>query len=345
MAADPEEQGRLRNRVKVRLLLAGVDREVVETLAPDAEVVDLFRAATVFADDPPITLAELAERTGLPVELCRRARMLVGLPDPGDEPRCRTSEIDTFRSFAAGMEMFGVEPVLQFTRVIGAAAAMVAEGALSVFGRALEDSDSELTGDAYALAAFDALDSFDLIPPIVAAVTRLHFDLAADRLTANPGQAQVVAVGFVDLVRSTRTTETVGAETMSAALSRFEERAVELAVRHGGRVVKFIGDEAMFVCPDLAAGVEVARGLVDHVAADEVLGGARGAVAYGEAMGRDGDWFGTTVNVAARMLEKTRPGTVNLTGEGAESIPGAVERRGRRLRDIDERVRVWRIEP
>lgn len=345
MAPEGDDAERLRNRVKVRLLLAGVDRHVVESLAPDAEVVDLFRAATVFADDPPITLAELAERAGLPVELCRRARMLVGLPDPGDEPRCRTSEIETFRSFSAGMELFGVEPILQFTRVIGAAAAMVAEGALSVFGRALDSSGAELTGDAYALAAFDAMDSFQLVPDIVAAVTRLHFDLAADRLTANPGQAQTVAVGFVDLVRSTRTTETVGAETMSAALSRFEERAVELAVRHGGRVVKFIGDEAMFVCPDLAAGVEVARELVDHVAADEVLRAARGAVAYGEAMGRDGDWYGTTPNIAARLLEKTRPGTISFAGDGAESIEGAVERRGRRLRDIDERVRVWRIEP
>ena len=154
-----DEPEALRNRVKVRLMLAGVDRETVELLSDDDKALDLLRTSVLWRGEPPITITELAERAGLDVELVRRARMLLGLPDPGDEPLCRVDEVDAFVGFAAGIEMFGVEPVLQFTRVIGSAMGNVAEGALTVFARALTDhpGDEPLEGDAYALAAFDAL--------------------------------------------------------------------------------------------------------------------------------------------------------------------------------------------
>jgi adenylate cyclase len=340
----------LRNRLKARLLLAGVEPEVVDGLGEGDSVLDLVRSTVLWGSEESITIMELAERAGLEVELCRRARMLLGLPDPGDQPLCRAEEVEAFQGFALGMELFGVEPVLHFTRVLGSALGSVAEGALTVFSRALQDEgesggEPPLTGDAYSLAAFDALEAFRIVPGVLQIVAKLQFDRATDRLTAEPGQEQTGAVGFVDVIASTRVTAELGIGPVSSAMTGVEERAVELAVAHGGRVVKYIGDEVMFMTPDLAGGVAVAVELIRHVDRDPILRSARGGVAAGPLLSRDGDWFGTTVNLASRLVEKAKARTVLFAGDDAQHVVGASERGHRRLRGLPNRVDVWRVEP
>lgn len=341
-APDHAEPDRLRNLVKLRLILAGVDPaevdQVEETTAPT-----LLRSRLLWGDDQPITLTEVAERAGLDVETCRRARMLMGLPDPGDEAVCRTQEIDTFRGFAAGIELYGEEAILYFTRVLGSAMAMVAEGALSVFGRQLADQEHPPQGDEYVLAAFDALESFRIVPEVLGIVAKLQFDLATDRLNGEPGQMRVGTIGFVDLTDSTKATEKLGADAMAPALTRFEGWAAELAVASGGRVVKYIGDEVMFLSSDLAAGAQVAVELIERVREDPVLVSARAGLAHGPLLSRDGDWYGSTVNLASRLVDRAKPGTVLLTGDDADEVPGATARGKRRIRDLPERVELWRI--
>jgi class 3 adenylate cyclase len=332
----------LRNLVKLRLILAGVDPDEVdqieETTAPT-----LLRNRLLWGDDEPITLTEVAERSGLDVETCRRARMLMGLPDPGDAAVCRTQEIETFRGFAAGIELYGEEPILQFTRVLGSAMAMVAEGSLSVFGRQLADQEHPPVGDEYVLAAFDALESFRIVPDVLGIVAKLQFDLATDRLNGEPGQMRVATIGFVDLTDSTKATEMLGSHAMAPALTRFEEWAAELAVANGGRVVKYIGDEVMFLSPDLPAAARVATELLERVRNDEVLRSARAGLAHGPLLSRDGDWYGSTVNLASRLVDRAKPDTVLMAGEGADQVDGATARGRRRIRDLPERVELWRI--
>ena len=336
------EPDRLRNLVKLRLILAGVDPDDVDDIER-ATAPAMLRDQLLWGDDRPITLAEVAERAGLDIETCRRARMLMGLPDPGDEPVCRTQEIDTFRGFAVGIELYGEEAILQFTRVLGSAMANVAEGALSVFGRQLADHDAPPEGDEYVLAAFDALESFRIVPEILGIVAKLQFDLAIDRLDGEPGAMQVGSVGFVDLTGSTKATERLGAGAMAPALTRFEEWSAELAVGAGGRVVKYIGDEVMFLSPDLASATDVATELIDRVHEDPVLRSARAGLAHGPLLSRDGDRYGSTVNLAARLVDRAKAGTILLAGDGAAEVPGATARGKRRIRDLPERVELWRI--
>lgn len=337
------EPDQLRNMVKLRLILAGVDPTEVDEI-DEERAPAVLRDRLLWGDDQPITLAELAERSGLDLEVCRRARMLMGLPDPGDEPVCRTVEIESFQGFAAGIELYGEEAILQFTRVLGSAMATVAEGSLTVFGRQLAmRGDDQPQGDEYVLAAFDALESFHIVPEVLGIVARLQFDLATDRLNGEPTLSRTASIGFVDLTGSTKATERLGADVMAPALTRFEEWAAQLAVAAGGRVVKYIGDEVMFLSPDAPSAAEVAVGLIERVAADPVLGSARAGVAHGPLLSRDGDWYGTTVNLAARLVDKAKPGTVWLAGDGAGDAEGAVSKGRKRLRDMPERVEVWRI--
>lgn len=365
---DSRGNATLWNQVKLRLLLAGVDADEVDRLdtarslgatdgadvgglsgIPDgpSEPIEVLRSQVLWGDEAPITIEELAHRSGIKVDVCRRARMLLGLPDPGDEAVCRVQEVDAFRSFAAGMALYGEEPTMHFTRVLGSALASIAEGSLSVFGRALTDLADEESqvpqGDAYTLLVFDAIESFQLVPTVMQVATKLLFDQAVRRLTGDPGAARMFAVGFVDLTDSTTATERLGNDTMAAALTRFEEWSAQLAVSNGGRVIKYIGDEVMYLAPDLLAAAEVAESLLQRISDDPVLRSARGGIAYGEVLSRDGDWFGTTVNMASRLVDKARPNTILLTGEGAGDCEHAVHKGKRRLRDISERVDVWRI--
>ena len=349
-----DEVQALRNKIKLRLLLAGADVEDVEELSFDASdqmispAVPLLRQSLFWSHDDLITISELAVRSGLDVELCRRARMLMGLPDPADAALCRVEEIEAFQGFARGMEVFGVEPVLQFARVIGAAMASVAEASMSVFGRSLTeraDSNQALIpeGDAYTLEVFDAVEAFQIVPMALQILSKLQFDLVMDRLTNPPGQPRLAAVGFVDLTGSTRATANLGMDAMAAALTRFEEWSVELTVARGGRVVKYIGDEVMFLAPEILSASEVATELIHRVGNDPIWETARAGVAYGSVLSRDGDYFGSTVNLAARLVDKAKPGSVLLTGDGASDCPGAVAKGKRRLRDLPERVDTWRI--
>lgn len=343
----PADPDRLANRVKLRLLMAGVEPDRVADL-DEVAALELARTRLLWGDQPTITIAELAERSGLGVETCRRARMLLGMPDPGDAAVCRVEEVDNFRGFAAAMDQFGEETILQYTRVIGDALATVAEGALSVFGRTMTQRDDldEIVGDAYVLEAFDAMEYFRIVPEALAVISKLHFEMAIHRLTADPGSPQPGAVGFVDLVDSTKRTVELGEQRMADAVTRFEEWSVEQSVRHGGRVVKYIGDEVMFRSPDIASAAAIATRLVELVDDDPDLGSARAGVAAGQLLGRDGDWYGITVNLAARLVERARDGAVWLAGDGVADVPGAVPMRGRRrLRGLPERVEVWRIDP
>ena len=81
--------------------------------------------------------------------------------------------------------------------------------------------------------------------------------------------------------------------------------------RGGGppvRFIKTIGDAVMFVSPDTAALLEVMLRLVDAAEADELLPRLRAGVAYGSAVTRAGDWFGSPVNTASRVTSVARPG-------------------------------------
>lgn len=336
------EPDRLRNMVKLRLILAGVDPAEVDAIDQESAPREL-RSRLLWGDEDPITLAEVAERAGIDLEMCRRGRMLMGLPDPGDEPVCRPQEIEAFRGFAAGMDLYGEDAVLQFVRVLGGAMAMVAEGALSVFGRQLVNQDLPTEGDEYVLATFDALESFDLVPTLLGTIAKLQFDLASERLNGEPGHMRDGAIGFVDLTGSTKATEKLGTDVMAPALTRFEEWSTELAVAGDGRVVKYIGDEVMFLSPDLTVAAAIATELIARVDEDDVLGSARAGIAFGPLLSRDGDWYGSTVNLAARLVEKAKAGTVLLAGEGADQVPGAIARGRRRVRDMPDRVELWRI--
>jgi adenylate cyclase len=117
-------------------------------------------------------------------------------------------------------------------------------------------------------------------------------------------ESRRLVVGFVDLVGSTELAGRLSAPDLGAALSAFEATAADIVVSHRGRVVKLIGDEIMFTAPNLEDGCTIAHRIVAAFAAHPVLPPVRAGLAYGDVLTRDGDCFGPTVNLAARITSQ-----------------------------------------
>jgi adenylate cyclase len=110
-------------------------------------------------------------------------------------------------------------------------------------------------------------------------------------------------------------------------------RAVE---RHGGKVVKWLGDGVMLYFGRAEDAASATLEIVE-TAVDAGLPPAHAGIHMGPVVFQGGDYFGRTVNLAARILGQARPGQVLVSDDVATSIDdgtlacapiGAVELKG-----------------
>ncbi len=127
---------------------------------------------------------------------------------------------------------------------------------------------------------------------------------------------------FADVSGSTKLYETVGDATAHAAIDLCVKLFSALTTQHGGRVVKTIGDEVMSLFPDAASAGTAARDIQlsihDMAPVDKVRLGVRIGLHYGPVLERDGDVFGDTVNLAARLTEMASRGQIITSMETAD---------------------------
>jgi adenylate cyclase len=134
-------------------------------------------------------------------------------------------------------------------------------------------------------------------------------------------QRRPPAIAFLDLTGYTALTEERGDEAGAELADRLAALVNQAAQPHGGHPVKWLGDGVMFYFPDPAAAVLTGLDLVEQIpAAVDVR--ARVGVNAGRVIFRDGDYFGRTVNVAARIADYARPGEVLLSEEVKERWSG-----------------------
>jgi adenylate cyclase len=125
-----------------------------------------------------------------------------------------------------------------------------------------------------------------------------------------------VAIAFADLAGYSRLTVEHGDEVAVGTVERFVE-AVEQSLPLEARVIKTLGDEVMVVGADPAALTRWAVALQRGVAAGDPQ--PRIGIHYGEALYRDGDYFGSDVNQAARVVARAAGGEVLVTGPVVEA--------------------------
>lgn len=300
------------------------------------------------------TAAEVSRLAGVEESFLTEARRAMGLPIPEpDEAVYTDAELQSTRSIhvarAAGLTD---EELLDLMRVLGRGLSLAAEGLRTVPLKLVIEpgiSEPELA-KRYSEAAA-AL--YPLVDPLVSNMLALHLRHATQSTVISamersgghlPG-ARDVAVCFADLVGFTRLGEEVAPDELGRLAVRLEALAGDLA-SPPVRLVKTIGDAAMLACPEPEPLLEATLSLIDAAEAEgEDFPQMRAGAAMGPALLRAGDWFGRPVNLASRIAQVARPGSLLVDPalqEAAEAAYRFSFAGERRLKGIRGPVRLFR---
>jgi adenylate cyclase len=148
---------------------------------------------------------------------------------------------------------------------------------------------------------------------------------------------------FADLVGFTKLTEDQGDERAAETCIALQQRVRPLLLTYNARQIKAWGDGLMILARRPSEAIELALRLVGEVAADPVLPPVRVGVHSGTAVERNGDWYGRSVNIAARLCAASGGGQV-LVSEATLAAAGQMgrvefgDRRLHWLRNVTEPV-------
>ena len=202
-------------------------------------------------------------------------------------------------------------------------------------------------------AALKLTELVDRLEPLLVYAWRRHLTAAISRMVADAEPAKdhagvVRSVGFADLVSFTALVRRLSERQLAEVVQRFEALASDVVTAHGGRVIKTVGDEVLFVTLGTAPAGAIALDLVQAMGDDDFLPDVRVGMAFGPVVSRLGDVFGTTVNRASRLTAVARPGTVLVDDALAASLASLsgfemTALRRRTLRGIGP-VTPWRLQ-
>jgi adenylate cyclase len=314
-----------RKRLLAKLEDDGASQQEIREAAEEGRLALLPLERALAAPGPRFTFEEMAEKAELDKEFLTLLVRALGLPlpEPG-EATFTQADVDAaatvgrFRS--AGIND---DALLEITRVLGHSLSQIVAALRSLFAQTFFTQDDT----EYDVAVRWATAAEELNPMLeqvvqyllraqqVAQLRQGVFDLAG----LGSGSTHI-CVAFADLAGFTRLGEQVAADQLGSVAGRLTALATDRA-QPPVRLVKMIGDAAMLVAPDARALLDAVLDLLDAVEAEgEEFPPLRAGVACGEGLSRGGDWFGAPVNLASRITDKSRPGSVVVSEQFMEAI-------------------------
>ncbi len=273
------------------------------------------------------TAGEVAEASGLDPEFLGRLLQALGAPIPeDDEPVYAEADVEAAKRAKLFLDAgLPEEGVLETSRLIGISMANLADANVDLVGEVFTEPgvDERELATRYAAAAQTMAP---LLGETLLHAYRIHLrerirqaviteaELAEGRLSGT----DEVTVAFADLVGFTRLGESLEIEQIGDLTGRLFELATE-AARPPVRLVKMIGDAAMFASLESAPLLDAVVSLVESAGTEEIPP-LRAGVARGQALGRGGDWYGRPVNLAARITNFARPESVVVDQAVKDSI-------------------------
>jgi adenylate cyclase len=349
-----------RDREARLALLTELVREgfTIEELKQAAEEdrLGLLPVDRVLAGEPRYTPREVAEKAGLPLEFLVATRRAIGLAVPDPDDRVLSEEDLEAARVSARLRDAGLpeDGLLEVTRVLGSGLAQGAEAMRMLVARWLlpQGVDERELSLRTVQAAKELLP---LTAPLLQYTLTVHLrdqirnqqygfeelSEAASPLTRN------VFVGFADMVGFTLLGERIDIMELGELLGRLNELAYE-ALQPPARIVKTIGDAVMLVSPAPQALVETALTLTERVQEEGELPPVRAGLAAGAALSREGDWYGPPVNLASRVTDVARAGSVLATREVRDAAQDGYEWSPAgefHLRGFKRRVPLYRVRP
>jgi len=287
-------------------------------------------AEDLFADESErVDLETAAELTGLSVEMIERILTVLGTPADRDSGLSARDVEAIGRMGEVAKAGLPVEAVLQLTRVYAQAVRRIADAEVRLFHLFVHEpmikdglSEIEMAHELADLARRTSPTSVPLFEYLHDRYLRyfmeqdvighMESDFGGD---TNLDQVRTTLC-FIDLTGFTRFTEQEGDATAFSVVEQFTE-AVEATLPPEASIVKTIGDEVMVVSPDPASLAEWAVGFL-ALFTDRPK--PRAGIHHGAVVFRDGDYYGSQVNLAHRVVNRALGGEVLITDAVAEAI-------------------------
>ncbi|MGE5408694.1 MAG: adenylate cyclase regulatory domain-containing protein [Syntrophothermus sp.] len=306
-------------------------------------------------DGPRYTAREIAERSGIELELLQRFRAALGVPYGDPDERAATegdleAALRTKALLDAGLPSDGL---LQTARTVGMGTARIAQANRELTIRSLtRPGDTERdVANRFALAARHLLP---LVGPTLVYAFQLNLleqvrrDVlgAADLAAGEIGGAVGLTICFADMVEFTSLGEEIAPEELGMVAGRLEEMATAVA-EAPVRLMKMLGDAAMLVSAEARPLVSAALELIAAAEAEgEQFPLLRAGLSTGPTLPQSGDFYGRSVNLASRITGIARPGSVLVDGATREAAGEGFHysRAGERhLKGIEGRVPLFRV--
>jgi adenylate cyclase len=320
---------------------AGVPLDGMAAAVRDGTLSFSYLDATAFdrfAGLSGTTFQELSARTGIPLELLLVVREAFGFAQPGPEDPVREDELSVVPVIELQLSA-GFRPVVieRWLRVCGDGLRRIAEtetagwrsevvmallasgmteGELGLSQADLGSRMAPFTEQAL-LAIYHGQQEHAWTQGLVE-----HVEGALERAGLYRRLERPPAVCFLDLTGYTRLTEERGDEAAADLAARLAGLVRRSSLEHGGTPVKWLGDGVMFYFREPAAAalaaVEMAEVVEGHGLPPAHVGIHAGPVIF-----QEGDYFGRTVNLAARIADYASPGEVLVSQEVVDAADAA----------------------
>jgi adenylate cyclase len=324
-------------RVVARMRERGYSLEDLKSAGREGRLAFGFAEELFSETDERVSVTEVARETGLEPELIGRILTILGTP-VGRQRSLSPDEAEALRHCARVLAAgFPLVAFLQLVRVYVQSMRRIADAEVRLFHLYVHEPmirdavpELEMAEEMGDLAA----DVLPLAAPLTEylhtrylrffleqdVVGHMEAGLSADTAEIELGQV-TVTLCFIDLTGFTRYTEEEGDMEALDVIENFVA-TVESTLPPEATIVKTIGDEVMVVSPDAASLTEWAVGLLGRFPRRPQ---PRVGVHLGEAVYRDGDYFGSQVNLAHRVVNRALAGEVLVT----DRVAAAIETRDR----------------
>jgi adenylate cyclase len=291
-----------------------------------------------FAGLSGTTFQQLSAQTGIPLELLMVLREAVGFAEPRPEDHLHHNELSVVPLLQLQLAK-GFRPVVieRWLRVYGDSLRRIAETEAAWWNSEVELPllASGMTESEMLQAQADLGSQMTpLIEQVLVAIYHGQQEHAWSQVFVEHVEGALEGAGlyrrldrppamcFLDLTGYTRLTEERGDEAAADLAARLAGLVRRSAQEHGGTPVKWLGDGVMFYFRAPKAAVLAAVEMVE-VVGRQGLPPAHVGIHAGPVVFQEGDYFGRTVNLAARIAEYARPGEVLVSQEVVDAADAA----------------------
>jgi adenylate cyclase len=299
---------------------------------------------------PPVhTLRAAAAVLGVSADELAQVWALLGLTvTDSDQPAFSEADVEALQSWVALEAVVGAGPARDLLRVLGATMARLAEAGATVLRVGQPDIHISHSGDELTTArAYRTVAEFiPRLTTLIDAVFRHHTISARtyfEGVVRDTTATVTCGVGFADLTGFTSLTQRLDQDEFARLIAGFNSAVTDVVHADGGRLVKFIGDEVMWVSATPEQLVKVAVDLVEHPRARTADLQVRAGLGFGRVLAAGGDYFGGPVNLAARLVAAAAPRQILASSDVRAELAErpAVEQEPLLLKGFDSPVPVY----